>query len=65
MRCVAQVYRKDTYRVCRDGSARRFKMHYQKGQCSRAAKVGDRCAQHSNMHWVMDYPYSQKERDSE
>lgn len=63
MRCVAQIRKKDTYRVNRDGSGRRFKMHYDRCQCSREATVNDRCTQHSKMGWVMDYPYADKETD--
>jgi hypothetical protein len=59
MRCTAQVCRKDTFRVSR---GKGFMMHYNRGQCSRKASIGNRCSQHSKMDWVPDYPYAETEQ---
>jgi hypothetical protein len=46
-KCLAMVYKKDTYRVSR---GRGFKMHYTRCQCSRKPIVGSEyCAQHAKM----------------
>jgi len=45
-RCRAQVWRKDTYRIVRGFG---FRMHYNRGQCLRAATDSDLCAQHAKM----------------
>jgi hypothetical protein len=45
-RCAAMVYRRDTYRYTGRGKSG-FEMHYNRGQCSRWAKIGGYCAQHS------------------
>jgi hypothetical protein len=45
-RCQASVYRRDTYRVHRQGG-RHFKLHFTEGQCKRPARQGsDFCPQH-------------------
>ena len=52
-RCAAAVYKRDTYRVFRDGSGRKFKMHYTRARCSRTAvDDSDFCAQHHTTRGV-------------
>lgn len=46
LQCDAVVWRKDTYRVAR---GRGFRMHYERGQCSRRATHGDLCRQHAKL----------------
>lgn len=48
-RCLAEVARRDTYRVNRSGRGARFTMHYAKGQCKRARKTDEFCTQHARM----------------
>jgi hypothetical protein len=45
-RCQALIFKRDTYRYTGCGKSG-FEMHYSEEQCSRAAKVGDLCKQHS------------------
>lgn len=52
MQCDAAVYRRDTYRYSgRGGSG--FEMHYEQGQCKRAASVGPLCWQHAERPSVL------------
>lgn len=52
IRCDAVVWRRDTYRVSRDGTGRKFRMHYTRTQCRRWAACGDLCRQHAEMPGV-------------
>lgn len=45
-RCQAVIYKRDTHRYTGRGRSG-FQMHYDKEQCSRAAKTGDLCGQHA------------------
>lgn len=50
-RCAAVVWRRDTYR--RTGRTKSgFEMHYDRGQCERAAVEGGLCKQHAAMPHV-------------
>lgn len=53
LKCDAVVWKRDTYRVNRDGTKRKFKMHYSRCRCSRWAVEGPLCRQHANMIGVV------------
>ena len=50
-KCKEYVYVRDTYRYT--GGRHRFKMHYERKQCSRLARVDGYCRQHASIHGLL------------